>query len=82
MKRTEKEQFLRTYCMENLAEAYAGEKMQAVLNWHEGRQARLAGVHAMRNVVFSECLDLCTITFTTKKSKADFFKALFSLYEN
>ena len=79
MRRTERIQHLNTYCMDTLARLYESDGMQGILNDYEARQARYAGVYSMGKVIFSESLDLNTITFTTKKAKADFFKALFQL---
>ena len=79
MKRTERIQHINTYCMDTLARLYNSEEMQGVLNDYEARQARFAGVYNMGKVIFSESLDLNTITFTTKKAKHEFFNALFAI---
>lgn len=77
MRKTERINHMNTYCMETLASMYNSDAMQGILNWYEANQARYAGVYNMKNVVFSESLDLNVITFQTKKAKTDFFKALF-----
>lgn len=79
MKRADRLNHMRTYCMDTLANLYDTDAMQGILNYYEARQARFAGVYNMENVVFSECLDLNSITFKTKKAKSEFFKSLFQI---
>ena len=81
MTKAERIQIMRCFGEEAFERLYTTDAMQALLNFSESYAARMAGVYTMKNVVFSDCLDLCTITFQTKKAKNDFFKAVFQFRE-
>jgi hypothetical protein len=81
MRKADRINHMNAYCMETLANLYNSDAMQGILNYYEARQARFAGVYNMKNVMYTESLDLNVITFKTKKAKADFFKSLFQLCE-
>ena len=78
MTKAERIQLMRSFGEESFERLYSTDAMQAILNYSENYAARMAGVYNMRNVVFSDCLDLCTITFQTKKAKNDFCSLLFN----